>query len=72
MELVKGKIGNSYIVSNIGGSEQMKNHLVNLGLEIGDRVTVISRVASNLVVGIKSSRYGIDERIAKIIEVEQS
>jgi ferrous iron transport protein A len=71
MKLGKGKIGKSYIVNNIGGSTEMKNHLVNLGLEVGDRVTVISKVASNIVVGIKSSRYGIDERIANIIEVEK-
>lgn len=69
MILSKGKLNKEYTVNSISGKEDMVKFLFSLGCYKGEKVTIISKVASNYIINIKDSRYGIDEQLAKIIQV---
>ncbi len=69
MSLSKGKINKEYTVNQIAGRDDMVRFLFSLGCYEGEKVTIISKVATNYIINIKDSRYGIDEALAKIILV---
>lgn len=69
-KLSKGKQGLKYRVIAINGNSETKQFLNNIGLYVGDSITIISKLASNYIVNIKDGRFGIDVGIAKLIEVE--
>lgn len=69
MKLSKGRANTEYTVQSVSGREDMVKFLFTLGCYEGEKITIISRLASNYIINIKDSRYGIDEALAKIIEV---
>lgn len=71
MKLNKGKIGKTYIVLELNGNVDTNMNFRNLGLEVGEKVTILSKIASSLVIGVKDSRLGLDDRLGKLIEVEK-
>ena len=68
--LSNGKQGTRYRVLEINGTSETNRFLNNIGLHVGDTITIISKLSSNFIVNIKDSRFGIDEGIAKLIVVE--
>lgn len=70
-KLSKGKQGVLYTVVEINGNEKTNQFLNNIGLFVGDQITIISKLASNYIINIKDGRFGIDEHMAKLIVVEQ-
>ncbi len=71
MNLSKAKLNQEYIVDEINSNdESMKEFLFSLGCYPGERVTVISKLASNYIVSVKDARYSIDEELAKCIILE--
>jgi len=54
-------------VKKIGGREETKKFLANLGLVVGSDVTVVSKMAGNLIVNIKESRIAISQEMANKI-----
>ena len=70
MLLSKAKVGNSFNVRKVEGKEKTIKFLFSLGCFEGEKITLISKLASNYVVNIKESRYAIDERMAKSIILE--
>ena len=69
INLKKAKQGKRYKVNEINGNPETKQFLSNIGLEIGDSITVISRLGGNMIINIKDGRFGIDLKVAKLIEV---
>ncbi|GKX30383.1 iron transporter FeoA [Vallitalea longa] len=69
MILSKAKLNKEYTVNSISGKDDMVRFLFSLGCYEGEKVTIISKVATNYIINIKDSRYGIDEQLAKIIQV---
>lgn len=69
MSLSKAKTNKEYTVHQIAGQDDMVKFLFSLGCYEGEKVTIISKVATNYIINIKDSRYGIDEALAKIIQV---
>ncbi len=68
MNLQKAKINTEYIVKEIKtNDESMKEFLFSLGCYPDEKVLVISRLASNLIISVKDARYSIDEELAKCI-----
>ena len=55
------------IIRKIGGSEEVRHHLSNLGFNIGGTVTVINSLNGNLIIKVKESRIAIDEGMARKI-----
>lgn len=69
MLLSKAKVGQTFNIKNVTGKEKVRKFLFTLGCSEGEEITLISKLAGNYIVNIKDSRYAIDEKMAKCIEV---
>ena len=70
MPLSMVKPGEANVIRRIGGKEETKRFLENLGFVIGGNVEVISETSGNLIVNVKQSRVAIGKDIANKIMVE--
>ena len=57
------------IIKKIGGSEEIRRHLANLGFTIGGTVTVLNSLNGNLIIKVKESRIALGEELARKIMV---
>lgn len=57
------------IIKKIGGNEEIKHHLANLGFTVGGTVTVVNSLNGNVIVKVKESRIAINEDMARRIMV---
>jgi ferrous iron transport protein A len=67
--LVFADSGEEQIIKKIGGSEEVRHHLANLGFTVGGTVTVINSLGGNVIVKVKESRIAINEEMARKIMV---
>ncbi len=67
--LVFADSGAEQIIKKIGGSDEVKRHLENLGFTVGGAVTVINSLGGNLIIKVKESRIAINEDMARRIMV---
>jgi len=67
--LVIAKPVEEFIIKKIGGSEEVKRHLENLGFTVGGTVAVVSSLSGNLILKVKESRVAINEDMARRIMV---
>ncbi len=67
--LVFADSGKEQIIKKIGGSEEVRHHLANLGFTVGGTVTVINSLGGNVIVKVKESRIAINEEMARKIMV---
>ena len=58
------------MIQRVGGAEDTKRFLANLGFVDGAAVTVISELNGNLIVNIKDSRVAINKEMAKHVMVQ--
>ncbi|MDC7226385.1 MAG: FeoA family protein [Spirochaetales bacterium] len=71
MTLLNGKNNRKYEISEIQANEEgMKEFLFTLGCYPGETVSIISQLASNLIINVKDARYSIDAHLASAIIVE--
>lgn len=56
-------------VVRIGGKDEVRRHLSNLGLVEGSEVVVVSELAGNLIISVKDSRVAIGKDMATRIVV---
>lgn len=56
--------GETSHVVRVRGTQDMKRHLAELGFVDGAEVTVISRVAGDVIVSVKGSSFGLDRNMA--------
>lgn len=61
--------GETAIITRIGGKEETRRFLENLGFVVGAIVTVISKTGGNVIVNIKESRVAIGSDMASKIMV---
>ena len=69
MPLSMVKEGEPSIINKVGGKEETRKFLENLGFVIGATVTVISVIGGNVIVNIKDSRVAIGRDMANKIMV---
>lgn len=69
MPLTLAKEGELASVKRVGGKENVRQFLENLGFVAGADVTVISTSGGNLIVNIKDSRVAIGKDMASRIIV---
>lgn len=68
MPIYMAQIGEEYLVKKIGGLEETKHHLKNLGFVVGAQVSVVAFMCGNVIVQIKDARVAISKELAgKII-----
>ena len=69
MPLTMLNIGETSKIKRIGGNEETRRFLNNLGFVVGAEVSVVSAIGGNVIVNIKDSRVAINEDMAKRIMV---
>ncbi len=69
MPLTMLNIGETGKIKRIGGNEETRRFLNNLGFVVGAEVSVVSAIGGNVIVNIKNSRVAIKEDMAKRIMV---
>lgn len=69
MPLSMVKKGEANIIKKIGGKEETKKFLGNIGFVVGAAVTVISEMKGNMIVEVKNSRVAIGKDMANKIIV---
>jgi ferrous iron transport protein A len=57
------------MIKKVGGKEETKRFLENLGFVTGGMVTIISEIGGNLIVNVKDSRVAIGKDMANKIIV---
>lgn len=69
MPLTMLNAGETNTIKRVGGKEETKRFLKNLGFVTGGNVTVVSETGGNLIVNIKDSRVAIGRDMANKIMV---
>ncbi len=69
MPLTFAKEGEANSIKKVGGKEETRKFLENLGFVTGAIVTVVSTAGGNLIVNIKDSRIAIGKDMANRIMV---
>jgi ferrous iron transport protein A len=63
------KAGETNVIKKVGGKEETRKFLENLGFVTGGKVTVMSEISGNLIVNVKDSRVAIGKDMANKIMV---
>jgi len=69
MPLSMVKAGESGLIQRVGGKEETKRFLENLGFVPGSSVMLISENQGNIIVNIRESRVAISKEMANKIMV---
>ena len=69
MPLSMVKEGEPSVIKRVGGKEETRRFLENLGFVAGGTVTVVSQIGGNMIVNIKDSRVAIGKDMANKILV---
>lgn len=69
MPLTMASIGETNTIRKVGGNEETKRFLENLGFVAGAEITVVSAISGNVIVNIKDSRVAINQDMARHIMV---
>lgn len=69
MPLSMVKEGEPNIIKKVGGKEETRRFLENLGFVVGGTVTVVSEINGNMIVNVKDSRIAIGKDMANRIMV---
>lgn len=69
MPLTLAEDGEENIIRKVGGKQEVRAHLENLGFVVGGVVTVVSAIGGNVIVKVKDSRIAINREMAQKIMV---
>lgn len=69
MPLTMVRAGEANVIRKVGGKEETRRFLENLGFVAGGTVTVVSRTGGNVIVNVKDSRIAIGKDMANKILV---
>ena len=69
MPLSMIEAGEPNVIKKVGGREETRRFLENLGFVVGGTVTVISETDGNMIVNVKDSRVAIGKDMANKIMV---
>jgi ferrous iron transport protein A len=69
MPLTMSPKGEEIKIQKIGGKDEVRRHLEELGFVAGGFVTVVSEVSGNMIVNVKGSRIAIGRELATHIFV---
>jgi len=61
--------GEIQIIKKIGGSPDVKQHLENLGFNVGGNVVIVNTLGENIIVKVKEARIAISSELARKIMV---
>ncbi len=69
MPLTMANIGEPVVIRRITGRDQVRRHLAELGFVADSTVTVLNKLAGNLILQVKDSRVALDSTLASRIMI---
>ena len=69
MPLPMATMGEVNKIVKVGGNEETRRFLENLGFIAGTEITVVSSIGGNLIVNVKDSRIAVNEDMARHIVI---
>ena len=69
MPLTMATMGEVNKIVKVGGNEETRRFLENLGFVAGTEITVVSSIGGNLIVNVKDSRIAVHEDMARHIVI---
>lgn len=69
MPLTMVREGEANVIRKVGGKEETRRFLENLGFTVGGMVTVVSVIGGNVIVNVRDSRVAIGKDMANKIMV---
>lgn len=63
-------VGEDVVIRKITGKDEIRLHLAEMGLVVGEPITVISKLGENLILKVKESRIAIGHGLASRIQIE--
>ena len=69
MPLNLADIGQPQIMKKIGGSPDVKQHLEDMGFNVGGEISIVNMLNGNLIVKVKESRVAVSEELARKIMI---
>ena len=67
--LTFANVGEENIIKKVGGKQEIKKHLENLGFVTGGTVRIITTIGGNVIVNIKEARVAISKEMAQKIMI---
>ena len=62
-------IGEVNTILKIGGNEETRRFLANLGFVTGTEISVVSAIGGNVIVNVKDARVAVNSDMAKHIMI---
>lgn len=69
MPLTLAGIGEVNTIRKVGGNEETRRFLENLGFLAGTKITVLSAIGGNVIVNVRDSRVAINADMARHIMI---
>ena len=69
MPLTMSKAGDTVTIQKITGKDEVRQHLAELGFDVGETVTIVSEISGNLIIQVKEARIALDKTLAMRIIV---
>ena len=67
LPLSMADMGETYSIFKITGRDEVRRHLAELGLVVGQEVVVVNSLGGNLILQVKDSRIALDRGLANRI-----
>ena len=69
MPLTMAGIGEPNTIQKIGGNEETRRFLANLGFVTGAEISVVSASSGNVIVNVKDARVAVNSDMARHIMI---
>lgn len=69
MPLTLAEVGQENRIKKVGGRQDVRAHLENLGFVAGGVITVVSAMGGNVIVNVRDSRVAVSKEMAQKILV---
>ena len=69
MPLTMAGIGEVNTILKIGGNEETRRFLANLGFVTGTEISVVSAIGGNVIVNVKDAHVAVNSDMAKHIMI---
>ncbi len=61
--------GKTVIINRITGTDEVRQHLSEMGFVVGEKITVVSNNGGNVILQVKDARIALDKKMANRVIV---
>ncbi len=69
MPLSMAGTGDMVTIKMIKGTDEVRQHLAELGFIAGEEISIVNQVSGNLIIQVKDSRIALDRSMANRIYI---